>query len=63
MGLSGGEVAGVVIGCLIGIPLLIFLILYALKIWMQGPTKGSDNTKNLDGKVVVITGNQFYDLS
>ena len=26
------------------------------KRWMQGPTKGSDNPKKLDGKLVVITG-------
>ena len=51
-----GEIAGIVIGCLIGIPLVIFLILFALRMWMRGPTKGSDNTKKLDGKLVVITG-------
>lgn len=53
---SGGEIAGIVIGCLIGIPLFVFLILFALRIWMRGPTKGSDSTKKLDGKLVVITG-------
>jgi len=31
-------------------------LLYLLRLWMQGPTKGSDNTKKLDGKTVVITG-------
>ena len=53
---TDGEIAGIVIGCLIGIPLVIFLILFALRMWMRGPTKGSDNTKKLDGKLVVITG-------
>ena len=53
---TDGEVAGIVIGCLIGIPLLIFLIMFAIRRFMQGPTKGSDNTKKLDGKLVVITG-------
>ena len=53
---TNGEVAGIVIGCLIGIPLLIFLIMFAIRRFMQGPTKGSDNTKKLDGKLVVITG-------
>jgi len=51
-----GEIAGIVIGCLIGIPGLIFLILFGLRMWMRGPTKGSDSTKKLDGKLVVITG-------
>ena len=27
-----------------------------LKFWMRGPTRGSDNKKKLDGRVVVITG-------
>ena len=31
-------------------------ILYLIRLWMQGPTKGSDNPKKLDGKTVVITG-------
>jgi len=53
---TDGEIAGIVIGCLIGIPLVIFLILFALRMWMRGPTKGSDSTKKLDGKLVVITG-------
>lgn len=51
-----GEIAAIVLGVLIGIPLVLFLMLYALKRWMQGPTKGSDNPKKLDGKLVVITG-------
>ena len=58
---SDGEIAGIVIGCLIGIPLVIFLILFALRMWMRGPTKGSDNTKKLDGKLVVITGKLSFD--
>ena len=32
------------------------LALYLLRLWMQGPTRGSDNPKKLDGKTVVITG-------
>lgn len=53
---TDGEIAGIVIGCLIGIPGLIALLMFLLRMWMQGPTKGSDNTKKLDGKLVVITG-------
>ena len=57
MALSGGEIAALVIGILVGIPLAIFLIMLAIRFWMRGPTKGSDNPKKLDGKLVVITGN------
>ena len=35
---------------------ILLLFLFALRKWMRGPTKGTDNTKKLDGKLVVITG-------
>ena len=54
--LSGGEIAGIVIGSLIGGVIVIGLILYLLRKWLRGPTKGSDVNVNLDNKVVVITG-------
>ena len=54
--LSDGKIAGIVIGSLLGSALLIGLLLYALKIWMQGPTKGSDANVTLENKIVVITG-------
>ena len=37
-------------------PVLLCILLYFVKLWMQGPTKGSDAKVWLDGKVVVITG-------
>ena len=54
--LSGGEVAGIVIGSIIGGIIVIGLLLYGLRKWLRGPTKGSDVNVNLDNKVVVITG-------
>ncbi len=36
---------------------LLFIFQLILKFWMRGPTKGSDNPKKLDGRVVLITGN------
>ena len=39
--------------------LLIWLVVYAVRIWMRGDDrryKGSDSTTRLDGKVVAITG-------
>ena len=56
MAFTSGETAGIAIGIILAIVLVLFLMLYAFKIWMQGPTKGSDNPKKLDGKLVVITG-------
>ena len=57
--LSGGEIGGIVIGSLIGGVIVIGLILYLLRKWLRGPTKGSDVNVNLDNKVVVITGKNF----
>ncbi len=56
-GLSGGAIAGIVIGSIVGFVLLFVGLLFLLRIWMRGPTKGTDNKKKLDGKVVAITGN------
>ena len=56
---TDGEVAGIAMGSVIGTFLLGFIILYAIKIWMQGPTKGSDVNVSLENKVVAITGNMF----
>ena len=40
----------------IGVFHIIFIVLYFLRLWLRGPTTGSDNPKRLDGKLVVITG-------
>ena len=54
--LSGGETAGIVIVSIIGGIIVIGLLLYGLRKWLRGPTKGSDVNVSLDNKVVVITG-------
>ena len=54
--LTGGAIAGVVIGCLVGGAILILLLLLGLRAWFRGPTKGSDADVQLDNKVFVITG-------
>ena len=46
----------------IGIFHIIFLILYFLRLYLRGPTTGSDNPKRLDGKLVVITGEFSHGL-
>jgi len=53
---SSGAIAAAVVCSLIGVPLVLFLLLFLLKKWMQGPTSGTDNQRRLDDKVVVITG-------
>ena len=58
--LSGGETAGIVIGSIIGGVIIIGLLLFLLRKWLRGPTKGSEVNVNLDNKVVVITGAMFY---
>ena len=37
-------------------PLILWMLLYLVKLWVQGPTKGSDAKVWLGEKVVVITG-------
>ena len=58
--LSGGETAGIIIGSIIGGVIIIGLLLFLLRKWLRGPTKGSEVNVNLDNKVVVITGTMFY---
>ena len=37
-------------------PLILWMLLYLVKLWVQGPTKGSDAKIWLGEKVIVITG-------
>ena len=60
--LTGGELAGIVIGSLIAGIILIALLIYGLRIWLRGPTKGSDVNVNLENKVVVITGKAIQNM-
>lgn len=51
-----GAIVGITVGSVIaGIVILAFLT-HFLRMWLRGPTIGSDNRKRLDGKVVAITG-------
>lgn len=54
MGLTGGALAAAVIFGIIGCLLVIGLLLFLLRLWMQGPKVQSK--ARLDGKTVVITG-------
>ena len=55
-GLGTGAIVGITVGSVIaGIIVLAFLT-HFLRMWLRGPTLGSDSRKRLDGKVVAITG-------
>ena len=60
MTLTGGSIAGIVLGSLFGFVFLLFLLLLALRFYNRskffGNTLGSDIIKQLYGKTVVITG-------
>lgn len=51
-----GAIVGITVGSVIaGLVILAFLT-HFLRMWLRGPTAGSDHRKRLDGKVVAITG-------
>jgi len=54
MALEGGALAGAVIGGIIAVVAGIAILLFLLRMWMQGPKVSSK--ARLDGKTVVITG-------
>ena len=56
MGFTAGETAGIVICSLLILAITIWLILFLIKCWIQGSTKGSDIKVNLNNRVVAITG-------
>lgn len=56
MVLTTGAKWGIAIGSLLGLALLVWLIMLLVRRYLQGPTKGTNNPKRLDNKVVVITG-------
>jgi len=51
-----GAIVGITIGSVITAVLVLALLIYMFKLWLRGPTLGSDQRKRLDGKVVAITG-------
>ncbi|TRY61533.1 hypothetical protein TCAL_05730 [Tigriopus californicus] len=54
--MEGGALAGAIIGGIILFILVVALLLFFFMRWMKGPMKGSNNSKALNGKLVVITG-------
>ena len=60
MGLAAGEIAGIVICSLLISIIAIWMILFSIKWWIQGSTKGSKIKVNLENKVVAITGKMIF---
>ncbi len=60
MSLSGGAIAGIVTGSILGLVFIVVLIWFLVRRALRGPTKGSDNPKRLDSRVVVITGTDYH---
>ncbi len=56
MGLGTGAIIGISIGSVITAILVFALLFHFFRLWIRGPTRGSDNRKRLDGRVVAITG-------
>ena len=59
--LAGGELAGIVIGSLIAGIILIAVLIYGLRIWLRGPTKGSEVSVNLEYKVGLVKDIPFLE--
>ena len=53
---SGTAIAFIVIGSLIAAGLTLSLLCYFLRLWIRGPTLGSDNKRRLHGCTIAITG-------
>lgn len=60
MGLAAGEIAGIAICSLLIVIIAIWMILFSIKWWIQGSTKGSNIKVNLENKVVAITGKMIF---
>ncbi len=56
MALSTEQIAGIAVGSVLGVVVLFLLITLLIRCYHRNYTKGSDNPKKLEGKVVVITG-------
>jgi len=58
MGYSDSDTAitFIVIGSLVTAALVLLLLAYFLRLWIRGPTLGSDNKRKLNGWTVAITG-------
>ena len=62
-GLGTDAIIGIAVGSVIAGVVIIIFLTHFLRMWLRGPSLGSDCRKRLDGKVVAITGKQYFDLT
>merc|ERR1711884_915306 len=55
-GLGTEAIIGITVGSVIAGVVIILFLTHFLRMWLRGPSIGSDCRKRLDGKVVAITG-------
>jgi len=55
-GLGTAAIIGITVGSVIAGVIIIIFLTHFLRMWLRGPSLGSDCRKRLDGKVVAITG-------
>ena len=60
-GLGTEAIIGITVGSVIAGGVIILFLTHFLRMWLRGPSIGSDCRKRLDGKVVAITGKQYFD--
>ena len=60
-GLGTQAIIGIAVGSVIAGVVIIIFLTHFLRMWLRGPSLGSDCRKRLDGKVVAITGKQYFD--
>ena len=51
-----GAIVGIAVGSAIASVVILTFLTHFLRMWLRGPSSGTDNRKRLDGKVVAITG-------
>ena len=60
---SPTAIAFIVIGSFVTAALALSLLAYFLRLWIRGPTRGSDNERGLHGWTIAITGKTSYEVS
>ena len=59
-GLGTAAIIGITVGSVIAGVVIIIFLAHFLRMWLRGPSLGSDCRKRLDGKVVAITGKHYF---
>ena len=55
-----GAIVGIAVGSVIAAIVILTFLTHFLRMWLRGPSIGTDSRKRLDGKVVAITGKNKF---